>query len=124
MDKAFIFAEFDSFYAAYRPLTPYGKLARAALPFFDSAETLDREYDLTERFIAYIKKSRFQADRLEFHLKNMPVLPCDPARSITGEPEGGESAPAQGCDGPRPKGRNLPPVLGAAEIFVFKKRRL
>ncbi|MFA6434155.1 MAG: hypothetical protein WCW52_05615 [Elusimicrobiales bacterium] len=92
MDKAFIFAEFDAFYAFYRPLTPYGRLARAALPFYDSAETLNREYDLTERFIAFIKKSRVQADRLEFHLKNMPVMPEDPPR-----------------------------VLNAAEIFLFKK---
>ena len=92
MDKAFIFAEFDSFYASYRPLTPYGRLARAALPFYDSAETLEREYDLTERFIAFIKKTRFQTDRLEFHLKSMPVIPED-----------------------------LPQALGAAEIFIFKK---
>jgi len=121
MDKAFIFAEFDNFYAAYRPLTPYGRLVRAALPFFDSAETLNREYDLTERFIAFIKKSRFQADRLEFHLKNMPVLPCDPARSFADETEASEPALAAGCDGPKTKGRNLPPILGAAEVFIFKK---
>ena len=92
MDKAFIFAEFDSFYSYYRPLTPCGRLNRAALPFYDSAEALDREYDLTERFIAFIKKSRFQADRLEFHLKSMPVIPED-----------------------------LPQVLSAAEIFILKK---
>ena len=92
MDKVFIFAEFDTFYTAYRPLTLYGRLTRAALPFYDSAEALNDEYDLTERFIAFIKNSRFQADRLEFHLKNMPVIPGD-----------------------------LPQVLSSAEIFIFKR---
>ncbi len=91
MDKAFIFAEFDGFYDCYRPLTPYGRLARAALRFYDSADTLNLEYDLTERFIAFIKKSRFQTDRLEFHLKSMPAMPGD-----------------------------LPQMLSAADIFIIK----
>ncbi|MEI7530190.1 MAG: hypothetical protein WCK76_14730, partial [Elusimicrobiota bacterium] len=83
MEKACLYAEFDAFYASYRPLTPYGKLARAALPFYDSAEALNREYDLTERFIAFIKKSRFQADRLQFHLKNMPVIPAEHSQALS-----------------------------------------
>jgi hypothetical protein len=73
MEKFRAFAEFETFYALYKPLTPYGRLAREARRFYTSAAELKTEYDLAEAAGAFIAGNRHKADKLRFHLRSLPA---------------------------------------------------
>lgn len=74
MEKFRAFAEFETFYAGFRPLTPYGRLRREARRFHTDAAGLKTEYDLTAAMAAFLAGSRHKADKLRFHLRNIPQL--------------------------------------------------
>lgn len=92
MEAIWEFAELESVYAKYRPLTPYGRASKERRELFDSAEKLAAEYDAVETALAFIKKSPSCADKAEFHLKNIPLIEVE--------------------RGPRPD---------LSEIFLYKK---
>ncbi|MDA8243146.1 MAG: hypothetical protein M0025_03385 [Elusimicrobia bacterium] len=66
------FAEFETFYSLYRPLTPYGRRLREERRFYTEAAALKREYDLTAAMGAFLASSRHKADKLRFHLRSIP----------------------------------------------------
>ncbi|MDQ7772014.1 MAG: hypothetical protein RDU13_00680 [Elusimicrobiales bacterium] len=70
------FCEFDKFLAHYAPLTPYGLAEKARGNFYSSAKELEALYDLTDDFAAFAK-NKSRADKLAWHLKNVPALPAD-----------------------------------------------
>ena len=74
MDKTRAFAEFETFYALFKPLTPYGRLYRENRPFFTDAAALKAEYDLTAAAGAFLAARREKGDRLRFHLRCIPRL--------------------------------------------------
>ncbi|OGR52325.1 MAG: hypothetical protein A2049_01300 [Elusimicrobia bacterium GWA2_62_23] len=74
MEKFRAFAEFETFYALFRPLTPYGRLYREQRRFFASAAELKAEYDLAEAMGAFLGGQRHKTDKLRFHLRNLPSL--------------------------------------------------
>ena len=74
MEKFRAFAEFETFYALYRPLTPYGRARREQRRFFTDSAALKAEYDLTEALDAFFASSRMKADKLRFHLRNIPAV--------------------------------------------------
>jgi hypothetical protein len=74
MEKFRTFAEFETFYALYRPLTPYGRACREERRFFTEAAALKAEYDLTAALAAFMSSSRLKADKLRFHLRNIPAV--------------------------------------------------
>ncbi len=74
MEKTRAFAEFETFYALFRPLTPYGRLYRESRPFFSDPAALKAEYDLAAAAGAFLGSKREKADRLRFHLRNIPKL--------------------------------------------------
>jgi len=74
MEKFRAFAEFETFYAQFKPLTPQGRLYREARPFFTDAAALKAEYDLAEALAAFLDGARHKADKLRFHLRNIPAL--------------------------------------------------
>ena len=85
MEKARAFAEFETFYDLFRPLTPYGRLYREARPFFADPAALKTEYDLAAAMQAWLKANRPKADKLRFHLRNIPGLELD-ARALNSAP--------------------------------------
>ncbi|HNW45437.1 MAG TPA: hypothetical protein PKI19_13115 [Elusimicrobiales bacterium] len=74
MDKTRAFAEFETFYSLFRPLTPYGRIYREARPFFSDPAALKTEYDLAAAAGVFIAARRERGDRLRFHLRNIPAL--------------------------------------------------
>ena len=74
MDHTRAFAEFETFYALFKPLTPYGRLYREKRPFFTDAAALKAEYDLTAAMGTFLTSQKYKADRLRFHLRNIPAL--------------------------------------------------
>lgn len=74
MDKFRAFAEFETFYAAFRPLTPGGRLFREERRFYAEAAALKTEYDLAAAAAAFLAGNRHKADKLRFHLRNIPQL--------------------------------------------------
>ena len=72
MDKTRAFAEFETFYALFKPLTPYGRLYRETRPFFTDAAALKAEYDLAAAAGVFLASRREKGDRLRFHLRSIP----------------------------------------------------
>lgn len=70
------FCEFDEFLAHYAPLTPYGRADKARGTFYSSVKEIEALYDLIDGFAAFAK-NRSKADKLAWHLKNIPALPAD-----------------------------------------------
>jgi DNA mismatch repair ATPase MutS len=70
----FNFAEFDSFYNKYNPLTPYGKTDKAKRELHTSTETLNNEYSLIGRFISLLLSDTANLAAIEYHLKRIPNL--------------------------------------------------
>jgi hypothetical protein len=78
MEKFRAFAEFETFYALYRPLTPYGRARREERRFFADAAALRAEYDLTDAMAGFLAAGRLKADKLRFHLRNVPAVELAP----------------------------------------------
>lgn len=74
MDHTRAFAEFETFYGLFKPLTPYGRLYKEKRPFFTSPAALKTEYDLTAAMGTFLSAQKHKADRLRFHLRNIPAL--------------------------------------------------
>ena len=51
-DKFRAFAEFETFYALYKPLTPYGRRAREARRWYADTAALKTEHDLAAAMLA------------------------------------------------------------------------
>ena len=71
MEKARAFAEFETFYDLFRPLTPYGRACREQRCFFTEAALLKTQYDLTAAMQVFLA-DRPKADKLRYHLRNIP----------------------------------------------------
>lgn len=85
MDKFRAFAEFESFYARYRPLTPYGRRRREERRFIADAGELKAEYDLQAALGAFLAANRHKADKFRFHLRNIPEADLS-AEALSGAP--------------------------------------
>ncbi len=85
MDKFRAFAEFETFYGQFRPLTPYGRLFREARTFYTATAALKAEYDLSAAAGAFMAANRHRADKLRFHLRNIPQLDLSP-EALAGAP--------------------------------------
>ncbi len=78
MDKTRAFAEFETFYGLFRPLTPYGRSYREKRLFFSGPGELKAEYDLTAAMGAFLSARGHKADKLRFHLRNIPGIELSP----------------------------------------------
>ncbi|MCM2266534.1 MAG: hypothetical protein NDI60_02025, partial [Elusimicrobiales bacterium] len=78
MEKLRAFAEFETFYSLFRPLTPGGRLYREKRLFFTGAAELRAEHDLTAAMLAFLTANRHKADKLRFHLRNIPAVDLTP----------------------------------------------
>lgn len=85
MDKFRAFAEFETFYALYKPLTPYGRRAREERRWYADAAELKAEYDLAAALGAFAAAGRHKADKLRFHLRNIPAVELT-AAALDGAP--------------------------------------
>jgi DNA mismatch repair ATPase MutS len=85
MEKFRAFAEFETFYGQFRPLTPYGRLYREARSFYTEPAALKAEHDLAAAMGAFLKAARHKADKLRFHLRNIPQ-PELSAEALSGAP--------------------------------------
>ncbi|HOX22621.1 MAG TPA: hypothetical protein PLL10_04090, partial [Elusimicrobiales bacterium] len=74
MDAAWEFAELETVYAHYKPLSPFGRESRERREIFSRAERIAFEHDCIELALAFLKKSPDTAAKAEFHLKNIPLL--------------------------------------------------
>ncbi len=70
----FEFAEFESFYKHFRPLTPYGRDFKKQKYVSCAPKELQAEYELLEHIIAFIRHDPAVIDKLEYHLKRIPRL--------------------------------------------------
>ena len=70
----FNFAEFDSFYNCYNPLTPYGKSDKAEKHFHTSVDSLNSEHSLIGRFMSLLLNDSANLASIEYHLKRIPNL--------------------------------------------------
>lgn len=68
------FCEFDEFLAHYAPLTPYGRAEKARGTFYSAPRELEAMYGLTADFLSFSRNGA-KADRLAWHLKEIPELP-------------------------------------------------
>ncbi len=78
MEKFRTFAEFETFYALYRPLTPYGRARREERRFIADAAGLKTEYDLAAAMGTFAASNRLKSDKLRFHLRNVPPMDLSP----------------------------------------------
>ncbi len=78
MDKIRAFSEFEIFYGLYRPLTPYGRARKEERRFYTGAAALKEEYDLTAAMSVFLAGQRQKADKLRFHLRNIPAVELSP----------------------------------------------
>ncbi len=78
MQKTRAFAEFETFYGLFRPLTPYGRARREKRTLFTSAAELKAEYDLTAAAAAFLRSAPHKADKFRFHLRNIPAPDLSP----------------------------------------------
>jgi DNA mismatch repair ATPase MutS len=70
----FKFAEFDSFYINYNPLTPYGKSDKAERKLYFSEEILNIDYNLIGSFMSMLLIDSNKTASVEYHLKRIPNL--------------------------------------------------
>ena len=70
----FKFAEFESFYIKYNPLTPYGKREKAERKLYFSEEFLNNEYNLIGSFMSMLLTDSNKTASIEYHLKRIPNL--------------------------------------------------
>ena len=70
----FNFAEFDTFYRNYNPLTPYGKNDKAKKELYYSEKRLNKEYTLIGRFLSLVLTDSAKTASIEYHLKRIPNL--------------------------------------------------
>ncbi len=68
------FARIDDFLRGFAPLTPYGRDRKAAARFMSVRQELEREFDLTDEFIRYLKASGPNGEKAAWHLKRIPQL--------------------------------------------------
>jgi len=80
MKDAWDFARVDEFLAAWEPLTPWGKDAKAARkPLCDRAE-IEERYDDVEavlELLGSLEADPVSLDRLSWHLRRMPRVPLE-----------------------------------------------
>ncbi len=74
VNSVFEFAEFESFYRHFKPLTPYGRDAKAQRRLSHSVEALQVEYDRLEQVMACLPGDSAAGERIEYHLKKIPRL--------------------------------------------------
>ncbi len=74
MEKTRAFAEFETFYGLFRPLTAYGRMYRESRRFLTDAAELKAEYDLTSAMTVFLSGQQHKADKLRFHLGNIPAV--------------------------------------------------
>jgi len=86
MMQARAFAQFDHFYALYRPLTPMGRRERDRLEFFTDKNRLEREYDGIELFADFLKKQPQKAEQAKYFLRQISAVD-DPARGKFDSPD-------------------------------------
>jgi len=80
--QAWSFARLEELWEHFQPLTPYGKEAKEARRVLADREEIERAYDDTDAFAAFMaERSTFAAgsaadlDRLSYHLRRIPRLP-------------------------------------------------
>ncbi|MCK5584413.1 MAG: hypothetical protein KAI33_11505, partial [Elusimicrobiales bacterium] len=71
------FSEFEAFYDFFKPLTPFGKLAKEKRIIFNDIKALDKEYLLINEFISGARKDKILFDRIENQLQEIPLLNFD-----------------------------------------------
>lgn len=72
------YAEFEGFWAEFRPETPFGREAKARLDLVTEAAALERLWDLTERASSLLDGDPVRLDRVAHHLKRLPRFPVEP----------------------------------------------
>lgn len=73
-DLLLTFIEFPRVLDQVRPQSCYGQRHRDGLFLFTNREDLDREFDLLERIVGFLKDFPGESDQIEFHLKRLPQL--------------------------------------------------
>jgi hypothetical protein len=71
------FAELDAFLEALKPLSPYGRAAKARMGLCSDREALDQEYGRIEAFLRWRKNRRLDAAKAEAALGRVPLLDFD-----------------------------------------------
>ncbi len=74
INKVIEFTDFKSFYAKYKPLTPYGIDHKESMPFYDQIEELDAIHQATDILVDYINTSENKALKVENHLSRIDRL--------------------------------------------------
>ncbi len=82
-NEAWNFAQMDSFWREYRPLSPWAKDEADKKPVFRDGSILKSRYDDIERALLLLKNAKNSAglDRITYHLKRMPRLPLEAKES-------------------------------------------
>jgi hypothetical protein len=75
--EARLFSEIDAFLADGPPLSPFGRAAREKEEFLSERAPLEREYDLVERLLSFLRADGAAAERVEGRLRRMPPLDFD-----------------------------------------------
>jgi DNA mismatch repair protein MutS2 len=68
------FIDFESFYAEYKPLTPYGLINKGKYYVFDDSEMLQQQHNLIGLVMQFINHNSFNSDKIENRLKKIPLL--------------------------------------------------
>ena len=76
-NKIYNFSEFNDFYGFFKPLTPFGKMLKEKKLISEDIKFLDKEYSLINNFISIIRKDKILFDRIENHLREIPLLNFD-----------------------------------------------
>ncbi len=76
-NKIYKFSELEDFYGFFKPLTPFGKLAKEKRVVFNDMKILAKEYSLIGDFIAFMEKDTVLFDRIENHFREIPLLSFD-----------------------------------------------
>ncbi|PIS46438.1 MAG: hypothetical protein COT17_08590 [Elusimicrobia bacterium CG08_land_8_20_14_0_20_51_18] len=72
--NAYKFCEFAKIVSFFNPLTPCGRVYRENLPFYSDAAELKIRHAGVSAALDFIKKKKIKADRVKYHLKNVPYI--------------------------------------------------
>lgn len=68
------FIEFNSFYAEYAPLTPYGQLNRNKYQVIVDKDELCSIYNSIGKIVNFINENSFESDKIENHFRRIALL--------------------------------------------------
>lgn len=68
------FTEIKKILDFFKPFTPYGRIYKENISIIKEKKEIEKKLDAAQFVIKYIQKNKFRADKIKYHLKNIPYI--------------------------------------------------